>query len=309
VRITAQLIEATSSAHLWAEHYDRSLDDIFAVQDDVAQMIVSALVGRIQEAGVERSSRMPTASLTAYDCLLRGLAHFRAYAEDENQRACEMFERAVAIDPRYGLAHSYLALVRVTIHGSATASAEVLDAAFADATHAIELDPQESRCHRILSTICLYRREYDMADQHVRRALDLNSNDADALMQKGRVLAMRGRPEEALCWLEAAVRLNPLFPPWYNAHFGIALYSLGRFAEAAQALRRMPYSGTWSRARLAACYAQLERKAEAQAAVAEILRLQPDFTTAEYMRNSVLLERAEDRELLREGLIKAGLPA
>ncbi len=252
---------------------------------------------------------MPTASLTAYDCLLRGLAHFRAYAEDENQRACEMFERAVATDPRYGLAHSYLALVRVTIHGSATASAEVLDAAFADATHAIELDPQESRCHRILSTICLYRREYDMADQHVRRALDLNSNDADALMQKGRVLAMRGRPEEALCWLEAAVRLNPLFPPWYNAHFGIALYSLGRFAEAAQALRRMPYSGTWSRARLAACYAQLERKAEAEAAVAEILRLQPDFTTAEYMRNSVLLERAEDRELLREGLIKAGLPA
>jgi adenylate cyclase len=309
VRITAQLIEATSSAHLWAEHYDRSLDDIFAVQDEVAQMIVSALVGRIQEAGVERSSRMPTASLTAYDCLLRGLAHFRAYAEDENQRACEMFERAVAIDPRYGLAHSYLALVRVTIHGSATASAEVLDAAFADATHAIELDPQESRCHRILSTICLYRREYDMADQHVRRALDLNSNDADALMQKGRLLAMRGRPEEALCWLEAAVRLNPLFPPWYNAHFGIALYSLGRFAEAAQALRRMPYPGTWSRARLAACYAQLERKAEAQAAVAEILRLQPDFTTAEYMRNSVLLERAEDRELLREGLIKAGLPA
>ncbi len=309
MRITAQLIEATSSAHLWAEHYDRSLDDIFAVQDDVAQMIVSALVGRIQEAGVERSSRMPTASLTAYDCLLRGLAHFRAYAEDENQRACEMFERAVAIDPRYGLAHSYLALVRVTIHGSATASAEVLDAAFADATHAIELDPQESRCHRILSTICLYRREYDMADQHVRRALDLNSNDADALMQKGRLLAMRGRPEEALGWLEAAVRLNPLFPPWYNAHFGIALYSLGRFAEAAQALRRMPYPGTWSRARLAACYAQLERKAEAQAAVAEILRLQPDFTTAEYMRNSVLLERAEDRELLREGLIKAGLPA
>jgi hypothetical protein len=71
----------------------------------------------------------------------------------------------------------------------------------------------------------------------------------------------------------------------------------------------MPYPGTWSRARLAACYAQLERKAEAQAAVAEILRLQPDFTTAEYMRNSVLLERAEDRELLREGLIKAGLPA
>ena len=109
--------------------------------------------------------------------------------------------------------------------------------------------------------------------------------------------------------MEAAVRLNPLHPPWYNAHFGVALYSLRRFDEAAQALKRMPRPSTWSMARLAACYAQLERTAEAQAAAAEVLRLQPDFSTAEYMQNNVLLERAEDLELLREGLIKAGLPA
>ncbi|MEY9629000.1 putative Zn-dependent protease [Sinorhizobium fredii] len=106
-----------------------------------------------------------------------------------------------------------------------------------------------------------------------------------------------------------AVRLNPLHPPWYNSSFGIALYSLGRFGEAARALKRIPAPGTWSRARVAACYAQLEKSAEAQAAVAEVLRLQPDFSTAEYMRKSVLLERAEDRELLSEGLIKAGFPA
>ena len=116
-------------------------------------------------------------------------------------------------------------------------------------------------------------------------------------------------PEEALAYLEAAVRLNPLHPPRYNPHFGVALYSLRRFDEAAQALRRDDYPGTWSRARLAACYAQLERTAEAQATVAVVLRLQPDFSTAEYMRRSVLLEREEDQELLREGLLKAGLPA
>jgi tetratricopeptide (TPR) repeat protein len=219
-----------------------------------------------------------------------------------------MFERAIALDARYALPHSFLALVRATIHGSASAPAEVLDAAFAEARHAVELDPQESRCHRILSTICLYRREYDMAEHHVNRAFDLNPNDADAMMTKGRLLALRGRLEEALNCVNAAVRLNPLHPPWYHNQFGIALYSLQRFAEAAQALKRVPHPGTWLLARLAACYGQLERRAEAQEAVAEVLRLQPDFSTAKYMRNSVLLEREEDRELLREGLLKAGFP-
>jgi TolB-like protein/Flp pilus assembly protein TadD len=308
VRITAQLIEAATSAHVWAERYDRSLDDIFAVQDEVAQVIVAALFGRIQEAGVERSSRMPTANLTAYDCLLRGLAHFRAYTEGENQRAREMFERSVALDPRYALAHSYQALVLLAIHGWASAPADALQAAFAKARHAVELDPQESRCHGILSEICLYRREYDMAEQHIRQAFDLNPGDANIVIHKGRLLIMRGKAEEALTWLDAAVRLNPMHPPWYTACYAMAYYSLGRFAEAAQAFRRLPHTGAWSRARLAACYAQLEMSAEAQASVAEVLRLQPDFSAADYMRTDVLLERAEDRELLREGLRKAGFP-
>ncbi len=308
-RITAQLIEAAHGTHVWAERYDRSLKDIFAVQDEVARTIVSTLFGRIQEVGMERSSRMAPASLTAYDCLLRGIAHFRSEGEGENERACEMFERAIALDPNYGLAHSYLALVRTTMHGSATAPAEVLNAEFARARHGLDLDPQEGRCHRILSAICLLRREYDMADQLVRQALLLNPSDADNLMQKGRVLAMRGRSEEALECLDAAVRLNPLHPPWYNAHFGVALYSLRRFDEAMRALRSMPFPGTWSLARLAACYGQLELAAEARATTADILRLEPDFSSANYIRTNVLLERAEDRELLREGLIKAGLPA
>ncbi|RJT28160.1 adenylate class-3/4/guanylyl cyclase [Mesorhizobium waimense] len=309
VRITAQLIEAATGAHLWAERYDRSIDDVFTVQDEVAQTIVSTLVGRIEDARLQQSLRKPTTSLAAYDCLLRGMAHFRSDADTANQQALEMFEKAVALDPRYAVAHSYLAFVKVVLHGHAAAPTEVLDAAFTEAKHAIELDPLESRCDRILSTICLYRREYDMAEQYLRRAFDLNPNDADGLIMKGRLLAFRGRPEEALVCLEAARRLNPLHFRWYDVHFGIALYSLRRFAEAAQAFKQMTLPSSWSSARLAACYAQLERTAEAQVAVAEVLRLQPEFSTAEYMRKSVLLERADDRELLREGLIKAGLPA
>ena len=127
--------------------------------------------------------------------------------------------------------------MKVAQNGHAAAPTEVLDVAFAEARHAIELDPLESRCHRILSTICLYRREYDMAEQYLRRAFDLNPNDADGLIMKGRLLAFRGRPEEALVCLEAGGRLNPLHFRWYDVHFGVALYSLRRFAEAAQRIQ------------------------------------------------------------------------
>jgi adenylate cyclase len=310
VRITAQLIEAASGSHVWAERYDRSLDDIFSVQDEVAQTIVSTLVKRIEDAKLQQSLRKPTTSLAAYDCLLRGLAHFRSDADDADEKALEMFENAVALDPRYAVALAFAAYVPVVMHGHASASAEVLDAALVKARYALELDPQESRCHRIVSTIQLYRRDYDKAEQHIQRAYDLNPNDSEVLIFRGRVLTTRGRPEDALTCFETAFRLNPLyqFSTGYNSLFGVALYSLGRFEEAARAHKRVPRPSSWSNARLAACYAQLGQTEEAQAAVAEVLRSQPDFSVAIYMSKSVLLERAEDRELLREGLVKAGLP-
>ena len=168
--------------HIWADRYDRGLDDIFAVQEEVARTIVSTLVGRIQDASLQKSLRRPPASLAAYDCLLRGLAHFRGFAEDDNRKAYEMFERAVALDPQYALAHAYLVDASLALHGSAAAPPEVLDAAFATASHALELDPQESYCHRVLALIWLYRRDYDAAEHHYRRALELNPNDADRRM-------------------------------------------------------------------------------------------------------------------------------
>ncbi|MER9626490.1 adenylate/guanylate cyclase domain-containing protein [Mesorhizobium sp. M0296] len=309
LRISAQLIEAATGAHLWAERYDRSLDDIFAVQEEVAQSIVSTLVGRIEDARLQQVLQRPTASLAAYDYLLRGIAHFGGDTKAAMQQALEMFEKAIALDARYAIAHSYCAIVKVAQNGHGSAPVEVLDGAFVEAKHAIELDPLESRCHRILSTICFYLREYDQAEQHLGRAFELNPNDADGLLMKGRLMTCRGRHEEALTCLEAADRLNPLRSRWSRPLSGIALFSLRRFEEAVHAFKLTPVPTPWSVARLAACYAQLGRTAEAQAAVAEVLRLQPDFSTVEYMRKSVFLEHADDRELLREGLTKAGLPA
>jgi TolB-like protein/Tfp pilus assembly protein PilF len=308
VRITAQLIDAATGVHLWAERYDRKLDDIFAVQDDVAQTIVSTLAGRIEDARLQQVLHKPTTNLVAYDCWLRGMAYFRGYADDDNQNAYDMFKRAVKLDARYALAHAYHALVWVALHGHASAPAGVLDEALATATHALELDPQESRCHRILSHIWIMRRDFSTAEHHLRRAVDLNPNDADAKVSMGNLLALRGRPEEALIWIDAAMRLNPLYPTWYNVFLGIALYSLRRYEEAAQALHRLSNRGYWSRARLAACYGQLGRTKDAEAEVIAILQQKPDFTIDDFLHRDVLLERTEDRELLRDGLIKAGLP-
>ena len=199
--------------------------------------------------------------------------------------------------------------VKVAQHGHAAAPAEVLDAALAEAKHALELDPLESRCHRILSTICLYRREYDKAEQHIRRAFDLNPNDADGNDHEGPRAGLRGQAGRGTRLDGGCRSPQPATPRWYDLIFGIALYSLRRFAEAAQAFKQMPLPTSWSCARLAACYAQLGGPQRHRQRSRRSCGLQPDFSTAEYMRKSVLLEHAEDRELLREGLIKAGLPA
>ena len=308
IRIIAQLIEAASGAHLWAERYDRSLDDIFAVQDDVSQMIVSTLVGRIEESQLQKSLRKPTVSLAAYDCVLRGIAHYRGYADDDNRKAFEMFERAAALDPSYAVAHAYVARLKLALYGYAAAPKEVLEDAFRRARHALELDPHEGRCHVALGLVWLYRREFETAEHHYRKAFDLNPNNADRLMGLGYVLALRGRSREALDWMERAIRLNPFHHAWYHTQRAIPLYSLGRYAEAVNDFKRVPEPGYWSKARLAACYAQLGQVAEAKAASAAVLRMRPGFSTAEFLTRDVLLERAEDREHLRDGLIKAGLP-
>jgi tetratricopeptide (TPR) repeat protein len=246
--------------------------------------------------------------MEAYECFLRALAHFRSFAEDSNQQAAAMLEQAVALDPQFALAQSYLAWVRVAVDGYAAATPAVIDAAFAMASQAVDLDPQESRCHRLLGQICLMRREYDTAERHLRRTLELNPSDADGTHQMGFLLTIRGKPEEALQWMATARRLNPFQPTWYNFGLGITLYSLRRYTEAEQTLKRLPNPGPWPRSVLAACCAQLAKAVEAQAQVMAFLRLRPDFSIESFLQRDVLLERAEDRDHLRDGLIKAGFP-
>ena len=270
VRITAQLIEAANGAHLWAERYDRSLDDIFAVQDEVAQHIVSTLVGRIEDARLQQSLRKPTVSLAAYDCVSA-----RPWPTSEAMQPTTTGRPMRCLSGRSRSTRgtlwrmSYLASWGWRMHGHAAAPTEVLDAAFATAAHALELDPQESRCHAGAGAhLALSPRI-----RHGRAAFTPGprSQPERCRQQYGRWVASwpcgAGRRRRSSGWRRPCASIRST-PPGITLQLGVALYSLRRYAEAAQAFKRVPDPGYWSRARLAACYAQLgtDREAEAQAA-------------------------------------------
>ena len=183
----------------------------------------------------------------------------------------------------------------------------MLDQARDRALHAIALSPDEGRCHRILALTLLYRGcdEYDAAEKHFARALDLNPYDADTLAQTGFFKAMRGDGEAGLALLDQAFQLNPMHPGWYYFDRGEALLITGRYREAAASFSCMPRKSAWQWARLAACHA-LDGDAErAKACVREGRALEPGLTVAEILTD-LRTERAEDREQMRIGLERAG---
>lgn len=308
IRITAQLVEAATGAHLWSDHYDRSLTDIFAVQDELTRTIVSTLVGQIESADLRQVLRKPPTSLAAYEFYLRGLAHIRGYEPDDNRQARAMFQAAIERDPHFALAHAYLALATIAEQGYGNAPANVLDAAMAMARKAVSLDEAEGGCQRLLALIHVNRREFELAERHYRRAYLLNPNDANTLVQMGGLFARRGKLDEAMEWIEEGFRLNPFPPPWYSAALGNALYILGHYDEAAAALKELPNPGPFTLARLVACHAQAGNGLAAEETKARLLQARPDFSTEDFIRQGLLLQQDEHRDLFRQGLLKAGLP-
>jgi TolB-like protein len=307
IRISAQLLETANGDHVWAERYDRPIADIFAVQDEVVQTIVSTIAGRLEEAEIKSAKRRRTDSLPAYECLLRGIEHGRGYGPDDNRLARELFERAVELDPQFALAYAYLALALLMEHGYDDASDPIKTRAHDFALTGVRLDPNENRCHQFLGQSYLYRREHDQALFHLERANILNPNDAHGITQLGLVLALSGRAEEGVSQIRRAMRLNPFHPPWYWADLSIALYTARRYEEALEACRRMAGFNRkpWVRARLAACYAWLGRMEEARIEVAEVLRQNPGFHLSGVRLS---YKNPADTAHVFDGMRKAGLP-
>ncbi|MGH6939536.1 BTAD domain-containing putative transcriptional regulator [Hypericibacter sp.] len=275
LRINAQLVDAATGNHLWAERYDRDMRDVFALQDEVARSVASTVSGRVDAAGRERVERLSPVALKAYDLVLRAKALTLKYTRDNNAQALASAERAAALDPTSARAHAHAAWC----HFYNYMASWVLDRegalakAFDLARHAIELDESDGFGHIMLGIIQIFRREYEEARAEIVKAIELNANDPVARRYNAMYLAATGSAEAAVEQIELGRRLNPFDTRWVPWDKGIVCFTARRYEEAIAALKQARDPINEVRGWLAASYAQAGRLAEARATLEEFLRI------------------------------------
>jgi adenylate cyclase len=214
IRITAQLIDASTEQHLWAERYDRDLKDIFALQDEITMKIMTALQVKLTEGEQARLFGKGTANLQAYEKVLQGMEHIRRLNIVGNVQARELFEEAIALDPEYSMAYALLAqthLLDVWL-GLSKSPDKTIEKAVELAQKALALDDTLAFTHTLWSHIYRLKRQHKKAIAEGERAIALNPNGADAHAYFAPILFSADKPEEALAMIKKAIRLNP-FPP------------------------------------------------------------------------------------------------
>lgn len=309
VRVTAQLIDALADQHIWAERYDRSMEDIFAIQDEITSAIVAILPGRIEAATRDRAAHKPTENMIAYECVLTGKRlHHRATRED-NVAALDMLDRAIKLDPRYAHAHAWkaCALGQAWVNNYVPDKDAVFELVNEEAQLALALDDNDSDVHRIMAALCLMRDDHDKAIYHQERALSLNPNDDLIVVQQGEILTWLGRADEGTEWILRAMRLNPYHPERFWSHLGRAHFVARRYAEAIQALKHLSAPDATQLALMAACHYGAGDAAEAARQTAEALKRQPDLTL-ETCLSMLHYKNQTDLTHHRDSLLLAGLP-
>jgi len=310
VRVTVQLIDAETDHHVWAERYDRDLEDIFAIQDEVTSAIVATLPGRLEDAQRGRAERKPPANMAAYECVLAAkVLHHRSNREDNN-KAAGLIRRAIELDPKYAHAHAWRACILGQQWGygwcddRATTEREIEG----ELNVARGLDENDSDVHRILAAVGVVRNDLDKAVFHQQRALALNPNDDLIVVQQGEVLTWLGQAEEGIEWIRKAMRLNPYHPERFWFHLARAQFVARRYAETIESLRHLTAPDGIHHALFAACHAQLGNAAEAASHVDEVRKRIPGFTVHEHCVPVLHYRRASDHAHHCESLVKAGLP-
>jgi TolB-like protein/tetratricopeptide (TPR) repeat protein len=308
IRISVQLIDAATGSHIWSERFDRGLDEIFSVQDRVVQTIVSTLVGRVEASDTERARRKPPMSLAAYECVLK--ANSLAWDDPEGEtEATRLVEKAIELDPSYALAHAVLAALSYSQwEDGPRSSAAALEKGYALAMRGVELDASESTCHAILGHMCAHRRSFELGVRYSRRAVEINPNSQWNAADLGSILVYAGEPDEALTWFARSQEIDPYFDQaWCWRSFGLACMSLGRYADALSALRRIRLRTYYYAALIAGCHAKLGDMQSANASAIECLSMKSDFSIAQFV-SKLPFKNPADAEQLASALGLAKLP-
>ncbi len=316
VRINAQLIDATTGGHLWAERYDGNLGDIFALQDRIREKIVAAIAVKMTAGEQEQIARRYTKSVAAYDAFLQGRAHYVRRTPEDFVKAVHYYEKAIELDPDYGRAYAALALtywesqhhfwnqsLDVSWYGARFRAEKYLQTATKNPT---------ALSHQVASKLHVDQHEHEEAIAEAQRAIALDANDSDSYLAMAYALIHFGKPEEALDFVEKAMRLDPYYPAYYLFVLGLAHFSMERFEEAAtlfeRALKRNPIDYV-PLIHLAAAYGHLVRGQEAAAAVTELNKAHPGISLG-FMGAPFMLKYKHrvDNDRLLDGLRRAGLP-
>jgi adenylate cyclase len=303
IRVTAQLIEAATGSHLWAERYERELKDIFAIQDEVAQTIASTLVGRIERSRIDTARRRPTESWPAYDCVLQ--AHY-AIDHYDTESAEVLLTRAIGIDPGYARVYEMLSKLYLFRYFDDPQDA-TLEKALTSAQKGLSLDDTDPYCHMRVGSALTWLGQFGMAELYYDRAIALNPNNATFIMSRAGVLARVGRAKEALEALDRGALRDPHLPPWYWEARSVALFVEKQYGEVIKSTGLKDPKQYWDHAYLAAAYAYLGREQEAHAETAEVLRMRPDFSILAYAKQEPYKDPNDLKHLL-DGFRKAGLP-
>jgi adenylate cyclase len=315
VRVTAQLAEAQSGCHLWAQRYDRDLSDVFALQDEIAHSVVTAIEPALAEAERQRAIRRPPESLSAWEAYQRGLWHLACMSPEDCARAKEFLTRAIDLDPNFAAAHA-----RITIPLIAESTmyevrdlGSAVEEALTHARRAIALDPDDAVGRSRLSVVLALNGDYDGALAEGQRAVAMAPNSAIALADVGMTLRFAGKLREGIQYLQEGLKRDPYDPirliRWSN--IAIGYYCLGDYentVETAKSTIRAYPSHPWAYRWLAAALGQLGRIDEAQQALQKGIALAPS-EFERFVRHRPPWTRAEDHERLLAGLRKAGWEA